>query len=501
MSKLLLIVCLLLNACVQEAPTLGELRVGVAELPMTLDPRFATDAASQKVQSFIHRGLVRQDDHFVPQADLALRWTHDDESLVWDFFLRKDLYFHDGAAVEAEDVAATLRSVMDASMASPLRAGFANIANIEVMGAKHVRLHLSKPDSSLLTRLSLGVLPRAVAMLPQQQRGVVGSGPFSFESWQGNRLSLLRVPTGEDWADSTVRVLQFIRVKDAVTRCLKLVRGEIDFMQNDLPLHMLAYLRKQQGVKIATTPSTTFSYVGINMQDEFLSDVRVRRALALAVNRSKLKQALLLDAPVLAETVLTPSHWAAATLDQTAYDVVEAARLLDAAGYPKQDDGWRFHLTYRTSTNPTRLNLATAIAAQWRELGVDVSIESLEWGAFYARIKRGDFQLFSLSWVGISDPDIYRWILHTTMWPPKGANRGRYSDSQMDQWLEEAMAAESMRERSLLYHKVQKKMQLDQVYIPLWYEPVVAVSGPRVSGFVPQVDGGLSQLSFVKLGE
>ena len=123
----------------------------------------------------------------------------------------------------------------------------------------------------------------------------------------------------------------------------------------------------------------------------------------------------------------------------------------------------------------------------------------MEWGGFYARIKRGDFQVFSLSWVGIVDPDIYRWILHSKMWPPKGANRGRYSDADMDMWLEQAAESESMDMRRALYAKVQKKMQKDDVYIPLWYEPVIAVASKRVQGFKASPDGGFLGLLSVNI--
>jgi len=161
--------------------------------------------------------------------------------------------------------------------------------------------------------------------------------------------------------------------------------------------------------------------------------------------------------------------------------------------------GIRFTLNYRTSTDPSRLSLATAIASMWHNIGVDVHIESLEWGGFYARIKRGDFQVYSLSWVGVVDPDIYRWILHSDMWPPKGANRGRYNNANVDAWLDTASRTENRQERRQLYGQVERQMAADQVYIPLWYEPVIAVSGPHISGFSPAPDGSLLGLLKVRI--
>ncbi|MDQ6970018.1 MAG: ABC transporter substrate-binding protein [Mariprofundus sp.] len=485
---------LLLAGCQAPEQDAGLLRVGMAQMPITLDPRYATDAASVRVQGFIHRGLLKLDDRFNVQGDLATRWEHS-EALLWRFYLQAGVHFSDGSSLDAADVVATLTAVLDSKLTSPLKASFAAIASVTAESDDVVVIRLNRPDASLLTRLNLGILPESIAHAPHQAHQTIGCGQYKLQSWAESELMLKRVSEGEGPA-----LIRFSGVKDPVTRILKLSRGELDFVQNDLPPHLLGYI-KEQHLTIQTRPSTTFSYIGLNMQDETLKGVRVRRALALGLDRAKLKKALFADLPQLAETVLTPSHWASSKLPALAFDLLEAGRLLDAAGFPRGADGIRFTINYRTSTDPTRLRLATAIAAMWQQLGVQVSIESLEWGGFYARIKRGDFQVFSLAWVGITDPDIYRWILHSSMWPPKGANRGRYASDQMDAWLDDAAAANTQAKRKALYALIEQKMQQDMVYIPLWYDPVIAVSGPRVSGFKLKPDGSLLGLMKIKLVE
>jgi len=504
-SILLLCSLLLLAGCSEPAHENGAIRVGLSQLPMSLDSRYATDAASHRIQEFLHRGLIQLDESFQPQPDLAESWQHPDP-LIWKFRLRADVLFHDGSPVRAVDAAATLSAVLDSSKASPLRAGLAAIESIEAVSERELVLRLNKPDASLLTRLKIGVLPERLAKQGHSPRETIGCGPYRLAEWAENRLDIESV--GGELVDGNLvdgkrgaNRIRFVGVKDPVTRSLKLVRGELDFTQGDLPPHLLPYLKKQQGVEIQYHPSTTFSYIGMNLQDDHLKDLSVRKALALGLDRQRLKQALFDDAPELAESVLTSSHWAAIKLAETPFDPVQAERLLDEAGFPRGADGVRFSINYRTSTNPTRLRLVTAIADGWKRLGVDVSIESLEWGGFYARIKRGDFQLFSLDWVGITDPDIYRWILHSEMWPPAGSNRGRYSNRLMDGWLDAAAISEDQNERASLYAKVQNKMQADQVYIPLWYRPVIAVSGPRIRGFKPSPDGSLLSLRSVTISD
>ncbi len=492
---LILSIGLLAVGCSQQQPEPGELRIALAQSVMSLDPRFSTDAASHRVQQLVHRGLVRLDEHFESVPDAAEAWTHPD-ALSWHFHLRAGLKFHDGRTVTAADVAATLNSILNPATASPLRAGFSAIERVEATGKRDVIIHLSRPDASLLTRLSIGILPADVAGKGNQVRAIIGCGACRVVSDNGRDLVLERV--GKT-SPGFVRSFHFITVKDPVTRCLKLARGEVDFTENDLPPHLLAYLQKQPQLHIATRPSTTFSYIGLNLHDKVLKDVRVRRALALALDRSKLKKALNASLPQLGETVLTPSHWAAKQLPATPFDVRKANALLDAAGLKRGKDGIRFQLNYRTSTDPARLRMASAIAAMWQKIGVDTHVESLEWGGFYARIKRGDFQVFSLAWVGVVDPDIYRWILYSQMWPPKGANRGRYANSEVDQWLDAASESSSREEQKRLYGLIQQRMAKDQVYIPLWYEPVIAVSGPRLTGFNPAPDGSLLGLLDARL--
>jgi len=489
----LLLVCL--AGCQAGEQEQGLLRVGMAQMPITLDPRFATDAASARVQELIHRGLVRLDDAFNVQGDLAERWEHP-EPLLWRFYLQHEVQFSDGSTLDAGDVVATLSAILDAKTASPLKAGFAAIQSVTDEADDIVLIRLKQPDASFLTHLNIGILPASIAHASHQARRTIGCGPFRLRSWTESALTLERVGTS-----GSVSAIRFYAVKDPVTRILKLKRGELDFVQNDLPPHLLPYISQQPELSMQTRPSTTFSYIGLNLQDEVLKDVRVRRALALALDRNKLKKALFADLPELAETVLIPHHWASTPLPGIPFDSVEAGRLLDEAGFPKGEDGMRFTINYRTSTDPTRLRLATAIAAMWQDIGVAVSIESLEWGGFYARIKRGDFQVFSLAWVGIADPDIYRWILHSDMWPPKGSNRGRYANQQVDAWLDMAAAAATQAERRQWYARVEHQMHDDMVYIPLWYDPVVAVSGPRISGFRPEPDGSLRGLMSVVITE
>ncbi|OIP98827.1 MAG: ABC transporter substrate-binding protein [Zetaproteobacteria bacterium CG2_30_46_52] len=479
---------LLLSACQNQPPATNTLRIGLATAPISLDPRFATDAASYRIQELMHCSLVSLGEDFLPRPNLAKTW-HQLDPYTWSFTLREDVFFHNGSKVIAHDVAATIYGILDPNVASPLKAGFAAVQSIDVKDNTHLTLHLNQADASLLTRLNIGILPASWAAQPHRAKATMGCGAYKLDDWNNTTLALSAATS-----QNHIQNIRIQTIKDPVTRVLKLVRGEIDFTQNDLPPHLLPWLKKQNGITITSQPSTTFSYLGLNLEDPILQNQQVRRALALSLDRDLLKKALFGDSPTLGESILTPKHWAATTLPTTSFDSKKAEQLLDLAGFPRDANGIRFSINYRTSTNPTRLRLVTAIADSWQKIGVDVSIESLEWGGFYARIKRGDFQVFSLSWVGITDPDIYRWILHSDMMPPKGSNRGHYSNKQVDVWLDEAATSADITARKKLYANIQQQMHDDVVYIPLWFDAVVAVNGPRLQGFIPRNDGSLLPL-------
>jgi len=479
-----------LQACQNQTVQEDTLRIGLASAPISLDPRFATDAASHKVQELIHCGLVQLGEDFLPKPSLASTWSHPDP-YTWAFELKKGITFHDGLPVTANDVIATINGILNPDLSSPLRAGFTSIASVSSLNPSQLTLKLQKPDASILTRLNLGILPASRANLRHNARETVGCGPFKLDAWVNNTLNLVR---HSESSASNINHIKVLAIKDPVTRVLKLARNEIDFTQNDLPPHLIPWLQKQPNITINHQPSTTFSYLGLNMLDPILKQQKVRKALALALDRNLLKKALFGNLPTLGESILTPKHWASASLPTTPFDTKQAEQLLDEAGFPKNEQGIRFSLNYRTSTNPTRLRLVTAIADAWKRIGIEVSIESLEWGGFYARIKQGDFQVFSLSWVGITDPDIYRWVLHSDMQPPKGANRGRYINQEVDSWLEQAAISENLNERQELYRRIQQQMADDQVYIPLWFDAVIAVSGERLQGFIPTNNGSLLPL-------
>ncbi|MEM7017707.1 MAG: ABC transporter substrate-binding protein, partial [Pseudomonadota bacterium] len=164
----------------------------------------------------------------------------------------------------------------------------------------------------------------------------------------------------------------------------------------------------------------------------------------------------------------------------------KARALLRQAGFGPENP---LQITHKTSSNPFRIRLASVIQAQLKEVGVEVTIQSYDWGTFYGDIKAGRFQMFSLSWVGIKTPDIFRYVFHSNSIPPAGANRGRFLDAYTDQLIEQAEQTTILDEQAAFYRKLQLHLHEQLPYVPLWYEGRALVTSPKITGYQTFMDG------------
>jgi peptide/nickel transport system substrate-binding protein len=189
-------------------------------------------------------------------------------------------------------------------------------------------------------------------------------------------------------------------------------------------------------------------------------------------------------------------------VDTWPHDPERAKRLLDKAGFPDPDGdgpGTRFKLSFKTTNIDLRRRIAEAFKEQLLVVGIELEIRSYEWATFYSDVRKGNFHLFSLAWVGIMEPDIYFQIFHSRSIPPDGDNRGRYSNPTVDRLLERGRRSVDSKERRAIYSQVQKIVARDLPYIPLWWAKNVIVQRDGLRGFVPYADGDLISLKNVAL--
>ncbi|MGD2119858.1 MAG: ABC transporter substrate-binding protein [Chromatiales bacterium] len=446
----------------------------------SLDPRFATDATSERINHLLYARLIDFDERQMPVPGIAT-WRLINES-EYEFQLKEDrARFTDDSPVTSVDVVASFQFVLNPANLSPHRESIALIKSVTAIDEQRIRFAIDQPDPLFPAYLDIAILPAKLIQADHDfNQQPVGSGPFEFvEKNAEQRLLLKRRRDGQ--------LVEFLQVKDPTVRVLKLLNQEVDLLQNDLSPELYRYLTDQPQISALHSRGSNFTYLGFNLQDENTGDLRIRQAIAHAINREEIIHHVFNNAAAPAESILRPTHWAASDdLPILQFDPPRARQLLKQAGFDQEKP---LEISYKTSSDPFRIKLATIIQHQLKQVGIRMHIKSYDWGTFFGDIKAGRFQMYSLSWVGIKTPDIYRYVFHSQATPPKGANRGRYSSQRVDELLQQVKSSGSLEQQAKLYRAIQQQLHEDLPYVPLWYEDQHVFMHKRLHNYRPREDG------------
>lgn len=477
-------------------PALETVVVALENAPIHLDPRLGTDQASSRVFEAALEGLLTKDTQGNLQPALATRWEILEDGLRYRFHLQPDVRFHDDREFTASDVVWTFQSLLDGSVVSPKAGALVQIERVEAVDAHTVDFVLSEPYGALLPNLTsyLGIVPDG--MTPDEMnRQPIGTGPFRVVARSPDRVELAAFDGYRQGRPSIDRVV-LREVPDATVRALELRKGSVDLVINGLAPDEIVRFRDRDGFRVVESPGSNYTYLGLHLEDPALRDVRVRRAIALALDRQKIVDTIWHGLGLVTETMIPPGHWARHDgLEPIPHDPEAARRLLDEAGFPDPaGEAPRLHLTYKTSTDETALLQAQIIQAMLAAVGIEVEIRSYEFATFYSDIKQGDFQLFSLTWTGIIDPDIYSLVLHSERMPPDGSNRGRYSNPEFDRLIDAGARAVRPEDRRPYYLEAQEIFARELPYVSLFTKVNVAVIRDDLVGYDNYPSGELYAL-------
>lgn len=482
----LLVFSIALTSCSRTvASEPGAVNFVIESMPTNLDPRIGTDAQSERIDSLIFDSLVELDAHRVPHSDLAERWEMPNPT-TYVFHLRPGVKFQDGRALASADVKYTFDSILDGSVTTSKRGALRLVKSIQAPDDATVIFHLSEPDAPFLADISrpeFGVVPAgsgsAVAEHP------IGTGAFRFVSAQQDDSVVLERNASYFRTPSTIERIQFRIVPEAVVRALELRKGTADLELSSLAPDMIPVLRKQNSLEVTEVPGTNYSYIAFNFEDPILARLPVRQALAHATNREEIIRYLYRGQARLADGPLPPSSWAyEPKITRYGYDPQQSERLLDSAGLPRKPElgGMRVKLTLKTSTDETTRLLGAVLQEQWHKVGVDLELRSMEPATLASDIARGDFELYTLRWIGANnDPGFYEFAFSSKRFPPLGGNRGHYRNSEVDSLLDQARVEGDREKQRELLGKVQKIISEDLPYESLWFVDNVSVHRKRIS--------------------
>jgi peptide/nickel transport system substrate-binding protein len=492
----------LLAGCIScsQRPDPNTLVMIIESSPTNLDPRVGIDGPSERIDSLIFDALLRRDEHFNLQPGLAERWEAPD-SLSYIFHLRHGVRFHDGQPLTSRDVKWTFDSLLQSKLPSTKSATYKYVASIETPDDFTVVFRLKEPFATLPWNVSEG----AIGIVPygsgtELSARPVGSGPFRFVSATQDQDVVVARNDGYWGEKPKLQSVRFLVVPDETTRALELRKGSADVASNAFSADVSAVLANEKQLETLRAPGTIYAYLAFNLRDPILKDVRVRQAIAYAIDRKPLIESLWRNQVRPADSILPPQSWAySCDVPHYEHNLPKAGQLLDAAGYPLRN-GTRFRLTMKTSTDASTRLMAAVLQQQLAEAGLALDIRSFEAATFQADVAKGAFQFYSLRWIGGNqDPDMFENVFHSSKFPPNGANRGFYSNPRVDALIDEGRRTLDPVRRKVIYAELQRILATELPYIHLWYLDNVLVYRRRVLGLTLNPSGNYDFLRTAEL--
>ena len=446
--------------------------------PRSLDPHTASSGYALTVTSQIYETLIRFGPDGSLQPGLATSWRNVEPGVL-RVELRSGVRFHDGTPLDAAAAAASFDRLLDPTTGSRGRFVVAMIDEIRVIDERTLEFRTDPPFVALPSHLTFpatAVVP--VARAETLAREPVGSGPFRFVSWrEGSQIVL--AANADHWAGApAVDGVRFRILQDPVVRRVELRTGGVDLLFDPTPTAFEA-LAERDDLEATAGISTRTVYVGFNLEHPVLGDVRVRRAIAHAIDKRTIAEAYMLGLAEPAASFLPRSvEFALDAAEPYPYDPDRARAMLDEAGHTDL----RLELNVESGSDVE--SIGQLLNAMLADVGIDVTIRAESFAARYERIASGDAEIWLDFWDSITfDPDFTLWsFLHGSQ---IGANNlARYAEDEVDRLLERARGEDDRAAREQLWHGIQRSALDDLPYLPLVHPSALRVASAELRGVV-----------------
>ena len=479
----------------------GTLRIADMSVT-TLDPIMTANDPDYAVISQIFNSLVRTGKDGQPIPDLAVSWENPDDR-TWVFHLRKGVTWHDGnrifpegksREVTAEDVRYTYELIMKPETKSPFAGALASIASIEVPDRYTLVIKTKDPDPFLLDAIRLagiGIVPKeAYEKLGPANfaRSPIGSGPFEFVEWVPDDHVTLR--RNEDyWKKPYLDGVEFRIIPDLTVAVLALEAGDVDAVLS-VPPEDVGRLKRDSRFKVYRSPIGYYRGLGFNVKRAPFDDVRVRKALAMAVDIDAAVANVFGDNAMRAYGQVGPTlvGYDPTLKELWPYDPQGAAKLLEQAGWRRGTDGFwvkdgkRLEVEVKTLNEPGRVRVVTILVTEWRKFGVDARINVQETATWVSDLQQGNTGVFTD--FAYSGPTGLHALFHS-------ANIGVsnvhfYANPKVDQLLDQGSRIIDPKKREVVWKQAQRLIMEDVPVIPLYFEFGHSATSAAVQGFIPQ---------------
>lgn len=483
---LLSVVFLLIGCGGEKEPEVKDtLVVAQGGDPKTLDPAMYNDVPSLTVAKQIYSTLILMDENKELIPSLAESWEKVSET-EYVFNLRKGVKFHNGAELKSHDVQ---YSIMRMKEEPGSQAMVEAVESVEVVDEYTVKVVLSKPFSPLLYNLThplCSILNKGYTEEVGKEIGAkpMGTGPFVFKTW--DKGSLVTLESFDDYfgGKPAFENLLFKAIPENSNRVIGLETGEIDIAYDISPVDVEA-VEKDKDLQLVMIPSLSTEYMGINVESGIFKDKRVRQALNYAVNREDIVEVTVNGRGIVADTFVSPNVYGSnQELHRYGFDPEKARELLKEAGIA---EGTKVKIW--TNENPLRISSSQIIQANLKEIGLEASIDILEWGSYVQRTGNGEHELFILGWnAGTGDADNAIYPLFHSASKGGAGNRSFYVNERVDGLIDESRVLQGEERKEYLLD-AQEAIIEDAPIVPLYYKNIIIGINKDIKNFVPKGSG------------
>ncbi len=468
-------------------------------------PVLASDSSSSDINGLVYNGLVRYDKNFRIEGELAKSWDVSEDSRTITFHLREGVTWHDGAPFTSADVLFTYQVYIDPKTPTAYADQYLQVKKAEAPDPYTFRVTYGEPLATALISWGVSIMPKhllegvEITKSPLS-RHPVGTGPYRFKEWSaGEKIVLEANPDYFEGAPYIKRVVYRI-IPDQSTMFLELLSGGLDYMglnpiQFNTQTDTLAFNRRFKKYRY---PSSSYTYLGYNLQRPLFQDKRVRQAITYAIDKQELIDGVLLGLGQVATGPYKPGSWSYNPNVRTyAYNPDKAKSLLAEAGWRDSDgdgildkDGKPFSFTIVTNQgNDQRTKSGEIIQRRLREVGIEVKLRVIEWASFLKEfINPGNFDATILGWTIPPDPDAYN-VWHSSKTKLGELNFIHYHNDEVDALLEKGRHTLDQDARKKIYDRFQEILAEEQPYTFLYVPDALPVVASRFHGIEPAPAG------------
>jgi peptide/nickel transport system substrate-binding protein len=462
----------------------GNLVAAIAGEPDQLDPHKTSAYFSFEVLENVFDTLVEPDADLQMRPALAQSWEVSPDQLTWTFHLRHGVTFHDGSPFTADDVVYSYRRIIDQQLANVDK--FSAVTDVTARDPATVVIRVQHPTPNLLTNVGgfkgMAIVSRRNVESGRIATDPIGTGPFAFAGQKsGDSITLKANPAYWGGAPK-ISGVTFRFISEPSTALSALQAGEIDWTDS-IPTQRVAQLKDDDSLRLAVTPSNDYWYLALNEARKPWNDVRVRQAIAYAIDR---------------DAIITATSYGTAAANQLAiprgnpwyteyhryrHDVDTAKRLLDEAGVT----GANLDMLV-TSEYPETVTAAQVIADNLAPLGITVNIRTVDFATWLDEQNRGDFDMLMMGWLGNIDPDDFYYAQHHTNGT---SNAQKFSDPEVDRLLDDGRVQTNREARADDYRRAAAIIADKVSYIFLYNPAVIQAWTTSLAGYEARRDGAI----------